>query len=840
MSLPVLSIPAGRCTRRSPQENWVDAQPDRGVLQLRTRDDLVHVAWTNQWTGTVETELLVFPGEATFSKVDEDPSGRTHVLKFSSSDQLYFFWYIEAVGGIDEQVTVDINGLLQDVNYSVVSATTREIQNEASWPPTPGAPKLSNPVPRPATNSLEPIVPTDSGSGSGSGSAGGSSGEGGDGAGAGESSVSGMARLLSEWVSKGGIPKANEDVRLADLFSPTILSELLSSESSRAEVTRRITPHLPVSIRDSGTPLAQILTAPQFTDAIASLDHALRSGGLPGGMMKDLGLPESAGSSVSSFLEGLKGLKKDGGGDVNMEEVESWLWRPTCDVPVGDISAAAAKSEPIFIHTAKQLEDTRSGQLIAPLGDYLMEWDEECLPPSKLEPPGQDGLQILLHHLEKPEDQQATCVQAFWKEISQPPPGPISAFPTSSEAASRIRLDQIAPTVANGQAVFWRYSAPIFSALLHYSLAAGFSAVRVVNVLRETNYLTGNAKDATYRRLLETTQAILDYMKDLTPVTGIGWKSAVRVRMLHSTVRVRILDRKGIKNVYDEKVDGIPINQEDLLATLGSFAIAPLWSLRRVGIYLTDAEEEAYLAVWRHIGYYLGIKPSRLAHYYVGPRCVSRASKVFACMTMHLFDEDPVAMDYQSTSTYRLLSSVSDRPPRHTPIAYHLATSRSLLGDGLADRLSLPTTSRAMRWRLRRAKWLDKALVDFGKYYWRRSWEDERVDCTRILVSMIVCWQLGVRRTKFTIKTFGGDLVMPMVEGVNDTADVGKRDADAKEKVPDPDDDELDPSILMGPVAGKRIVRRWSWLLAEMAVVLATPGIALTFGIWRYRSLLWW
>jgi hypothetical protein len=60
--------------------------------------------------------------------------------------------------------------------------------------------------------------------------------------------------------------------------------------------------------------------------------------------------------------------------------------------------------------------------------------------------------------------------------------------------------------------VFWRYSSQIFSALLHYSLAGGFSANRVVGVLRETSYLTGDARDKTYKRLLETTQAIIDYM----------------------------------------------------------------------------------------------------------------------------------------------------------------------------------------------------------------------------------------------------------------------------------------------------------------------------------------
>lgn len=68
------------------------------------------------------------------------------------------------------------------------------------------------------------------------------------------------------------------------------------------------------------------------------------------------------------------------------------------------------------------------------------------------------------------------------------------------------------PILSEGQAVFWRYSAQIFSALLHFSLAGGFSATRIINVLQETNYLTGKARDHTYRRLLETTQAIIDYM----------------------------------------------------------------------------------------------------------------------------------------------------------------------------------------------------------------------------------------------------------------------------------------------------------------------------------------
>jgi hypothetical protein len=39
------------------------------------------------------------------------------------------------------------------------------------------------------------------------------------------------------------------------------------------------------------------------------------------------------------------------------------------------------------------------------------------------------------------------------------------------------------------------------------------------------------------------------------------------------------------------------------MATLGSFSVAPIWSLRRLNMGLTPEEELAYLLLWRHIGY---------------------------------------------------------------------------------------------------------------------------------------------------------------------------------------------------------------------------------------------
>jgi hypothetical protein len=107
---------------------------------------------------------------------------------------------------------------------------------------------------------------------------------------------------------------------------------------------------------------------------------------------------------------------------------------------------------------------------------------------------------------------------------------------------------------------------------------------------------------------------------------------------------------------------------------------------------------------------------------------------------------------------------------------------------------------------------IEWALVYFGRI-WTTRWEVERITMTRLLIRMIVCWQLGVKRTKFTPKVHF---------------------AEEEEKlVPGHDDDELDPSVRMGSEAGKAVVKRWKRLMVEMAVVLSVPLLAVSgVGAW--------
>jgi ER-bound oxygenase mpaB/B'/Rubber oxygenase, catalytic domain len=125
------------------------------------------------------------------------------------------------------------------------------------------------------------------------------------------------------------------------------------------------------------------------------------------------------------------------------------------------------------------------------------------------------------------------------------------------------------------------------------------------------------AKQRAFVRLLETMQFVLDVMGctsdggDFTPLHGESWKSVIRVRMLHAITRRRIMlkmKRKAPRSAAGlrcplgaSEIDGLPINQEDLAATLASFSVAPLWCLGRFGFLTTRQQCADWMAIWREL-----------------------------------------------------------------------------------------------------------------------------------------------------------------------------------------------------------------------------------------------
>lgn len=163
-----------------------------------------------------------------------------------------------------------------------------------------------------------------------------------------------------------------------------------------------------------------------------------------------------------------------------------------------------------------------------------------------------------------------------------------------------------------GQDVFLAYFPAIGVSLYYRSLVPGFSIPKIAAVLQATAYLAPPAsKSAVHERLMDTGAFLAaclqsDSVEAILP-NGEGWKAALRVRVLHAKVRRQLLCRKGNRQ-WDTKHFGVPINQEDLAATLLAFSANSLLGAEFIlGKPLPRQDRLDYLALWRYLGWMLGI-----------------------------------------------------------------------------------------------------------------------------------------------------------------------------------------------------------------------------------------
>jgi hypothetical protein len=205
--------------------------------------------------------------------------------------------------------------------------------------------------------------------------------------------------------------------------------------------------------------------------------------------------------------------------------------------------------------------------------------------------------------------------------------------------------------VKRGQEVFVRYAGGTGLSLLHCSLVGGFGAPKINKVLGATGYLSRSCS-ASFTRLFETLQMIVDCTENegLVPKTGIGWRACVRVRILHAKVRRRLCSM----DKWREEEWGVPINQEDMVATLLSFQTIVLECLDYMGFTLMKEEKNDYTHLWRLIGYYSGVEEKN------NP-CVSceLSRATLESITRHIVSPDTTSAHMSN----HLLRAVANRPP---------------------------------------------------------------------------------------------------------------------------------------------------------------------------------
>jgi hypothetical protein len=149
--------------------------------------------------------------------------------------------------------------------------------------------------------------------------------------------------------------------------------------------------------------------------------------------------------------------------------------------------------------------------------------------------------------------------------------------------------------------IFFVWGPQIILILHCYSLPYCYAARKGVQVLALTGRLSNNAS----RRIIEVAQMIVDMMQTggLTSDDGRGRKTLQKVRLMHAAVRFLASRAETWDLAW-----GLPINQEDLGATLMSFSWIMLDGLDKLGIRLTPEQQEAWLHTWQVIGEQLGLR----------------------------------------------------------------------------------------------------------------------------------------------------------------------------------------------------------------------------------------
>lgn len=264
------------------------------------------------------------------------------------------------------------------------------------------------------------------------------------------------------------------------------------------------------------------------------------------------------------------------------------------------------------------------------------------------------------HHATDPK------LNALWTQIHTVP--------------SWVDWDQI----KRGQDVFYRYGGPNIVSLTFQSLVGGMGGRRVVETLARTG---GFGAKVAKRRLLETFQHILQVTRDLGSIQpdGEGFASSLKVRLLHASVRRRILSLARDRPDYFDLAEwGVPINDLDCIGTVLTFSSALIWiGLPRQGIYLREQEIQDYSALWRWVAYLLGTPTD--------PWLVdSRRARI---MLESLIEADINPSEMSGVLANNILTGLSCQPPTYVSREFLCAEAYWLNGWELSNALGIERPS---------------------------------------------------------------------------------------------------------------------------------------------------
>ncbi len=234
--------------------------------------------------------------------------------------------------------------------------------------------------------------------------------------------------------------------------------------------------------------------------------------------------------------------------------------------------------------------------------------------------------------------------------------------------------------IERGQKFLYRYAmANLLGFALQGFLGENSAASGVVEVLVRTG---GFSTNSLRRRLIETFQFLLQVTKNIDAIKpdGEGHITTVRVRLLHSAVRERIMKLVNTRvDYFDVDKFGVPVNTLDSIHSITTFCCNHMWlQLPLMGVYPSEQETVDYIALFRWIGYLLATPDEYFA-------TSARAKATMESMLLH----EQKLTDNSAVVGYNFVQCVKDLPPFNISADFIEAGSRVLNGDEVCDSLGL-------------------------------------------------------------------------------------------------------------------------------------------------------
>eukprot|EP00611_Tribonema_gayanum_P003497 TRINITY_DN1273_c0_g1_i2.p1 TRINITY_DN1273_c0_g1~~TRINITY_DN1273_c0_g1_i2.p1 ORF type:complete len:250 (-),score=39.55 TRINITY_DN1273_c0_g1_i2:28-777(-) len=161
---------------------------------------------------------------------------------------------------------------------------------------------------------------------------------------------------------------------------------------------------------------------------------------------------------------------------------------------------------------------------------------------------------------------------------------------------------------------------------------------------------------------------------DALRLNGEGLKSILKVRLLHARVRQLITTKINTGT-------SVPINQQQMAVTLLTFSLIVISGLYKLGIHLSDQEQEDYVHLWRLVGYYMGIDEQ------CNP-CTSVAAAKAVLTTTLQHQYNPTAASQQLAN--HVLECMAGRFPLRAPLWLHREIAHTVMGPDMARALAVP------------------------------------------------------------------------------------------------------------------------------------------------------